>query len=198
MLSIGKRKEKKNLRHLGVRKVQASDEAKLLCDRLSVSVFAVVDQVPADHQNACLFLTATCCMAGLASLHILARTRPLLSDGAQFEVLSAGLTLLLSLRFMALVFEEVRNLALGLAARGVKWNSLGPAGGLQILIRLTGRLFANLMQRSVSIAEAMCARGFVGSTQHHLYLTRTQPSSMTANVLAMMLLILLGLGVRYV
>ena len=99
---------------------------------------------------------------------------------------------------MSLVFEEVRNLALGLAARGIKWNSLGPAGGLQVMVRLGGRWFANLMQRSGSIAEAMCARGFVGPRQHHLYLTRTQPSNMTANVLAMMLLILLGFGVRYV
>ena len=115
----------------------------------------------------------------------------------EMEMLTAGLTLLLSLRFMSLVFEEVRNLALGLAARGVKWNSLGPTGALAVLVRLGGRLFANLMQRSGSIAEAMCARGFVGSQHHHLYLTKTEPSNMLFNIVAMLLLGLLGLGVKY-
>ncbi len=46
-------------------------------------------------------------------------------------VADIGLTLLLSLRFMALVFGEARNLALGLAARGVAWRELGPGGNLQ-------------------------------------------------------------------
>jgi hypothetical protein len=44
----------------------------------------------------------------------------------------AGLTLLLSLRFMAVAFEEIRNLALGVAARGVQWPTLGPAGGIRV------------------------------------------------------------------
>ena len=35
----------------------------------------------------------------------------------------AGLTLLLSLRFMSLVFEEARNIALGLAARNIDWKA---------------------------------------------------------------------------
>lgn len=48
------------------------------------------------------------------------------------ETIPAGLTLLLSLRFMAVAFEEVRNLAMGVAARGVQWPSLGPAGGLRV------------------------------------------------------------------
>jgi len=110
----------------------------------------------------------------------------------------AGLTLLLSLRFMSLVFEEVRNLSLGLAARGIDWNGLGPAGGIQVLIRLGGRLFSNLMQRSDSIAQAMCARGFVGAQDHKLYSTSTQPSSTTANVVATISLVLLGVAVKLI
>ncbi len=47
-------------------------------------------------------------------------------------VADIGLTLLLSLRFMALVFDEARNLALGLAARGVAWAQLTPGGNLQV------------------------------------------------------------------
>ncbi len=33
---------------------------------------------------------------------------------------------------MAVAFEELRNLALGVAARGVQWPTLGPAGGLRV------------------------------------------------------------------
>ena len=109
----------------------------------------------------------------------------------------AGLTLLLSLRFMSLVFEEARNLSLGTAARGINWNNLGPAGGVQILLRLGGRLFSNLMQRSDSIAQAMCARGFVGPENHSLYLTQTKSSSWTANIVAALSLVLLGVAVKF-
>ena len=98
---------------------------------------------------------------------------------------------------MSLVFEEARNLSLGTAARGINWNSLGPAGGVQILLRLGGRLFSNLMQRSDSIAQAMCARGFVGPESHRLFLTQTQSSSWTANTVAALSLALLGVAVKF-
>lgn len=47
-------------------------------------------------------------------------------------VAEISLTLLLSLRFLAVVFEEIRNLALGLAARNVQWRSMGKGAGLQV------------------------------------------------------------------
>lgn len=43
-----------------------------------------------------------------------------------------ALTLLLSLRFMSVVFDELRNLSLGLAARSVPWQRLPPGAGLQV------------------------------------------------------------------
>ena len=46
-------------------------------------------------------------------------------------VAEISLTLLLSLRFLAVVFEEIRNLALGLAARNLQWRSMGKGAGLQ-------------------------------------------------------------------
>lgn len=64
-----------------------------------------------------------------------------------------ALTLLLSLRFMSLVFEEVRNLCLGLAARGVDWRAQGTRGSLEILGRLVVRLFGNLFTRSEKISQ---------------------------------------------
>lgn len=44
------------------------------------------------------------------------------------------LSVLLALRFMALVLEEGRNLALGLAMRGVDWKALGPGSGLTVRV----------------------------------------------------------------
>ena len=43
-----------------------------------------------------------------------------------------ALTVLLSLRFMVLVFDEMRNLSLGLAARAVPWKKLPPMAGIQV------------------------------------------------------------------
>lgn len=61
---------------------------------------------------------------------------------------------------MSLVFEEVRNLCLGLAARGVDWRAQGGRGSLEILGRLVVRLFGNLFQRSEKISQVSGA-GFV-------------------------------------
>lgn len=76
--------------------------------------------------------------------------------GARARPQEIALTLLLSLRFMSLVFEEVRNLALGLAARGVNWQAQGGRGSLLMAGRLCVRLFANLFHRCVRVC-ASCA-----------------------------------------
>ncbi|KAI8463111.1 MAG: cobalt transport protein [Monoraphidium minutum] len=99
-----------------------------------------------------------------------------------------GVTLLLSLRFMSLVFEEVRNLCLGLAARGVDWRAQGGRGSVEIFARLLVRLFANLFDRSENIAQAMVVRGFLGPEAHHLYMMRVNASSPLANAAALALL----------
>lgn len=85
---------------------------------------------------------------------------------------AAALTLLLSLRFMALVFDEARGLALGLAAKRVDWRALGPGGALSLALRLVGRLFANLQARSADVAVAMAARGFAGPGAHAVHPAR--------------------------
>ena len=48
------------------------------------------------------------------------------------------LTVLLALRFLALVLEEGRNLALGLAMRGIDWKAMGPGSGLTVMITAWG------------------------------------------------------------
>lgn len=84
------------------------------------------------------------------------------------------LTVLLSLRFMATVFEEARNLCLGLASRGIDWALLGGKGTLALAVGTAGRLFSNLLARSDNIATAMAARGFRGPEDHVLHLAEEE------------------------
>ena len=67
------------------------------------------------------------------------------------------------------MFEECRNLCLGLASRGVDWQQQGLRGTLAICVGLGSRLFGNLMARCDNIAVAMAARGFRGPREHVLY-----------------------------
>lgn len=106
-----------------------------------------------------------------------------------------GVTLLLSLRFMSLVFEEVRNLCLGLAARGVDWRAQGGRGAMEVAARLLVRLFANLFHRSENIAQAMVVRGFLGPERHHLYMMRVNDTSAVANGVALLALVGLAAAV---
>jgi len=108
-----------------------------------------------------------------------------------------AVTLLLSLRFMSLVFEEVRNLCLGLAARGVDWTAQGGRGSLEMLGRLLLRLFANLFSRSENIAQAMVVRGFLGPDSHHLYLMKVNKTTLWANTLALGALLGFGLLIAH-
>eukprot|EP00798_Chlamydomonas_sp_ICE-L_P018302 gene18302-24762_t len=89
---------------------------------------------------------------------------------------------------MSLVFEEVRNLCLGLAARGIDWSAQGGRGSLQLLGRLCVRLFGNLFNRSENIAQAMMVRGFQGPENHTLYLTKINKTTWLGNILALLLL----------
>jgi energy-coupling factor transporter transmembrane protein EcfT len=79
----------------------------------------------------------------------------------------AVLTLLLSVRFCALVFEQGRNLALGLAVRGIDWAALGAMGAADVVASLLGRLLAELFATAAQIADAMRARGYAGPAQAH-------------------------------
>lgn len=106
-------------------------------------------------------------------------------------VAEISLTLLLSLRFLAVVFEEVRNLALGLAARNIQWKAMGKGAGIQVIMRMLARLFSNLTTHSEHIAVAMKARGFAGPKDHQIAMGSQQESRVAPNVLAV--LALLGL-----
>ena len=82
------------------------------------------------------------------------------------------------------VFEEARNLCLGLASRGVDWQLQGFKGSVAIFITLGTKLFSNLMARCGHIAQAMQARGFRGAGRHAVWVPpRGAASSAPADLL---------------
>jgi len=83
--------------------------------------------------------------------------RPLGALGLPMERL--GFTLLLSLRFLPLVQEELQNLLRAVATRAVNLKALGWKGGLGLVLAVGERLLANILLRSEQGAEALMARG---------------------------------------
>ena len=70
------------------------------------------------------------------------------------------LMFVLSLRFIDIVFVMARDIALGVATRGIRWSQLGFARTVGMVGALVERFFGSLFGASVSISEAMVARGF--------------------------------------
>lgn len=69
---------------------------------------------------------------------------------------------LLALRFVDIVFQEARNIALGVATRGIQWSKLGAGKSIVYIASLIGRFFRSMFEVSISISEAMVAKGFTG------------------------------------
>lgn len=108
------------------------------------------------------------------------------------------LTLLLSLRFISLVFDEVRNIALGIVARGIKWKNLTVLETVDILFLYLRRIFNNLFSHAEHISQAMMARGFHGNAGDHKIYLLTKFSIKTADIVAILLLGgLMGLALLY-
>ncbi len=76
------------------------------------------------------------------------------------------LTLTLSLRFMALVLEEVQNLVRSINTRAINWKRLGLKRSAQVWLVVVERLLANLLLRAEQIASAMQVRGFTHPNEH--------------------------------
>jgi energy-coupling factor transport system permease protein len=70
-----------------------------------------------------------------------------------------GFTLLLALRFLPLVQEELQNLLRSLATRAVNLRALGWKAALGLVLAVGERLLANVLLRSEQGAEALMARG---------------------------------------
>jgi energy-coupling factor transport system permease protein len=70
-----------------------------------------------------------------------------------------GFTLLLALRFLPLVQEELQNLLRSVATRAVNFKLLGWKASLGLLLALGERLLANVLLRAEQGAEALLVRG---------------------------------------
>ncbi|KAK8684971.1 hypothetical protein V6N13_040983 [Hibiscus sabdariffa] len=80
------------------------------------------------------------------------------------------LTLMLSLRFINLVFDEVRNVALGIVSRRINWKQLTMKETIDIFASYIQRIFKNIFNHAEQISQAMIVRGFRGdSNGHRLY-----------------------------
>lgn len=92
-------------------------------------------------------------------------TRALLSPlgSLGLDVDAVTLSLLLSLRFASIVTDEMRNLAAGVAARGVSVRELGVLGTVSLAATVARKFVSNLLRHSQETAMAMHARR-VGKT----------------------------------
>eukprot|EP00252_Welwitschia_mirabilis_P006796 TRINITY_DN1769_c0_g1_i1.p1 TRINITY_DN1769_c0_g1~~TRINITY_DN1769_c0_g1_i1.p1 ORF type:complete len:267 (+),score=24.19 TRINITY_DN1769_c0_g1_i1:59-859(+) len=108
------------------------------------------------------------------------------------------LTLLLSLRFISLVFDEVRNTALGMVARGIQWKKLTMLETVDIFGLYLRRIFYNLFSHAEQISQAMIARGFPGNPSAHKIYLPARFSIRKTDILAVVLLgCLMGLAIHY-
>jgi energy-coupling factor transport system permease protein len=97
--------------------------------------------------------------------------RPLGGLGLPVERL--GFTLLLSLRFLPLVQEELQNLLRAIATRAVNLRGLGWRAGLGLVLAVGERLLANVLLRAEQGAEALLARGGRWLPPEHLHTPRS-------------------------
>ncbi|CAG9467486.1 unnamed protein product [Pedinophyceae sp. YPF-701] len=107
-------------------------------------------------------------------------------------VASMAMTLLLSIRFVGVVFTELQNLLRGLAARGVDWRRQGLMGTLDLMVGLIARLLDSLISHCGHMARAMSARGYRGPAEHRQHLAGASPSSPVANAVALASLVALA------
>ncbi|XP_065863269.1 protein ABCI12, chloroplastic-like isoform X1 [Euphorbia lathyris] len=99
------------------------------------------------------------------------------------------LTLLLSLRFITLVFDEVRNVALGIVSRRINWQQLTVMETVDIFASYIKRIFKNIFKHAEQISQAMIVRGFRGdSNSHRMYLS-SKSSIGIADVISVLCLV---------
>jgi energy-coupling factor transport system permease protein len=97
-----------------------------------------------------------------------------------------GFTLLLSLRFLPLVQEELQNLLRSVATRAVTARQLGRRGVLALALAVAERLFRNVLLRSEQGADALLARG--AQPLSPAQLEPAGPGAIWANALAVVTL----------
>ncbi|KAJ9538404.1 hypothetical protein OSB04_031137 [Centaurea solstitialis] len=106
------------------------------------------------------------------------------------------LTLLLSLRFINLVFDEVRVVALGIVSRRINWQQLATMETVEVFFTYIRRIFKNIFNHAEQITQAMNVRGFRGDSNSHKIYFSSATSVVMANVISIMTLVgLIGAAV---
>ncbi|PRQ38899.1 putative ABC/ECF transporter, transmembrane component [Rosa chinensis] len=98
------------------------------------------------------------------------------------------LTLMLSLRFISLVFDEVRNVALGIVSRRIDWQQLTMVETIDVFFAYFRRIFKNIFSHAEQISQAMIARGFRGDCNTHKMYLLSDPSIGIADVVSLLCL----------
>jgi energy-coupling factor transport system permease protein len=88
-----------------------------------------------------------------------------------------GFTLLLSLRFLPLVQEELQNLLRAVATRAVNLKRLGWKASLALVLGMAERLLANLLLRAEQGAESLLARGGTWLPPDQLHVPPARPGA---------------------
>ena len=108
-----------------------------------------------------------------------------------------GFQLLLALRFLPLVQEELQNLLRALASRAVSFRLLGFKASFGLVLSVGERLLANILLRAEQGADALVARGGRILSPARLRLPVESPARLLNGAAAMSLLIVLFLRSRY-
>jgi energy-coupling factor transport system permease protein len=122
---------------------------------------------------------------------------PLACLGVPVERLS--FQLLLALRFLPLVQEELQNLMRALASRAVNLRRLGFKASFGLVLSVGERLLANILLRAEQGADALLARGGQWCPASHFRAaSKITPASAVLNSLAtIVLLLMVGLRGKY-
>ncbi|XP_028761017.1 protein ABCI12, chloroplastic [Neltuma alba] len=106
------------------------------------------------------------------------------------------LTLLLSLRFVSLVFDEVRNVALGIISRRINWKQLTVLETIDVFFNYFRRIFKNIFSHAEQISQAMIVRGFKGDSGSHKIYFLSESSLGMADFLSLLCLtVLIGAAI---
>lgn len=112
--------------------------------------------------------------------------RPLTHFGV--PVAEVILTLLLSLRFINLVFDEVRVVALGIVSRRIHWNQFTVMETVEVFFTYIRRIFNNIFSHAEQISQAMNVRGFRGDSNSHNIYFSSESSNGMANIVSLLCL----------
>ncbi|XP_062108482.1 protein ABCI12, chloroplastic [Humulus lupulus] len=99
------------------------------------------------------------------------------------------LTLMLSLRFINLVFDEVRNVALGIISRRINWEQLTMLESIDLFFAYFRQIFKNIFNHAEQISQAMIVRGFRGDSKSHTIYNLSESSFGRADIISLLCLV---------